>query len=81
MGANHRFAETTDGYGFNGIFDLAFVTFLLWIIPNIQNGNASVGKWVAFVLGVKLIITGILEYKYFFPLAAIMTTIAGILRL
>jgi ABC-type multidrug transport system permease subunit len=81
MGANHSFADAMDGYGFIGIFDLLFVAFMLWIIPKLQNGNISIAKWIAVVLGLKLIISGVLEYIYFFPLAAIMTTIAGVLTL
>jgi len=81
MGANDSFADAMDGYGFIGIFDLAFVAFLLWVIPNTQNGNTNVGKWIAIVLGMKLIIASVFEYIYFFPLAFIMTATAGVLTL
>ena len=81
MGANHSLADAMDGYGFIGIFDLALVAFLLWITPAIQYENARVGKWIAVVLGLKLVISGVIEYIYFFPLAAIMSAIAGVLTL
>jgi len=83
MGANHSLADAMDGYGFIGIFDLAFVTFLLWIIPSLSTlqGNARIGGWIALVLGLKLMISAVLEYQFFFPLAAIMTAVAGVLSL
>jgi len=81
MGANHSLADAMDGYGFIGIFDLALVAFLLWVIPTTQNGNASAGKWIAIALGLKLIISAVLEYVFFFPLAAMMTAMAGVLTL
>jgi hypothetical protein len=81
MGANNSFADAMDGYGFIGISDLAFVTLVLWIISGAQSGNTNIAKWIALALGLKLVISAVLEYIYFFPLAAIMTAIAAVLTL
>lgn len=72
MGRSSTLANFYAGYGYIMIGVLLFITILLW-----QLSATPVSK-IALSLGVLLLCMGILEYIYFFPLAAAFSILAGL---
>ncbi len=78
MGRESSYAQFYDGYGYAGTLTLLMVTIVLWILSGNQSG---LSKQMSLVTGLFLVSWAIMEYIYFFPLAAGMTIVAAILTL
>ena len=72
MGRSSTLANFYAGYGYIMIGVLLFITILLW-----QLSATPVSK-IALSLGVLLLCMGVLEYIYFFPLAAAFSILSGL---
>jgi hypothetical protein len=72
MGRTTTLACFYAGYGYIMIGVLLFISILLW-----QLSTTPVSK-IAYAMGVLLLCMGILEYIYFFPLAAAFSILAGL---
>ena len=79
MGRSVTVASFFEGYGISLIGVLLLVTILLWFLSNDTENQFSI-KYLA-VLMLFLIFDGVVEYIYFFPLAAAFTLLAGICAL
>jgi hypothetical protein len=75
MGRSSTLANFYAGYGYIMIGVLLFITILLW-----QLSTTPLSK-IALTLGVLLLFMGVLEYIYFFPLAAAFSILAGLATL
>ena len=79
MGAEKSMADYHNGYSLM-IFGLFGMTMLiLWFSASFVNANIAIAKKVLYPIGVVYLIFGIVEYKYFFPFAAITSFVAGLL--
>ncbi|MEJ0033939.1 MAG: hypothetical protein WDO15_28035 [Bacteroidota bacterium] len=78
MGANSTYARFFDGYGYAGSLTLLLVMILLWMLSGVQS---KLSKQLTMVIGLFLVSWAIMEYLYFFPLAAGMTLIAAIITI
>jgi hypothetical protein len=76
MGAQSTYARFFDGYGYAGTLALALAMVLLWMLSSVQSPLA---KNLSKVTAIFLMLWAVMEYLYFFPLAAWMTMIAAIL--
>lgn len=81
MGANHSFGDAMDGYGFTIILALLLDSKLLWMMARSYKTAPQLTRNILIFLGVLLLLQGVLELKYFFPLAASFTLISAALTL
>jgi cellulose synthase/poly-beta-1,6-N-acetylglucosamine synthase-like glycosyltransferase len=79
MGRSSTIADFYEGYGFINIFVLLLLSVLLWLLSGHATNPAV--RNMSIVLGIFLVIMSVCEYIYFFPLAAIMSLIAGVCAL
>lgn len=78
MGRTTSYAQFYDGYGYGGTLTLLLAMVILWIL----SGNQSaLSKQLAMVTGIFLVLWAVMEYIYFFPLAAGFTIVAAILAI
>jgi hypothetical protein len=78
MGAVHSFGDAFDGYGFAVILALLLFAAILWISSNVTAQNVVLIKKILGWMSAVLLLWGIDELIFFFPLAATMTLIAMI---
>jgi hypothetical protein len=78
MGRETSYANFYDGYGYGGTLTLLLVMVLLWMISANQS---ALTKQLSLATGIFLVAWAIMEYVYFFPLAAGFTIVAGVLTL
>jgi hypothetical protein len=71
-------ADFYTGMGYAATIALLFVAYLLWISPKLSVESAN---YVVYGIIVFLIILGILELRYFFPMAAIFSFLAAAIAL
>jgi len=76
MGRSVSMGSFYDGYGLTMILVFLLVSLLLWLSSTQTDNPLSVR--LMQLLGVFLLITGVLEYIYFFPFAAAFSLLAGI---
>jgi hypothetical protein len=79
MGRSSTIAGFYEGYGVINIFVLLLLSILLWLLSG-QAANPA-ARSMSVLLGIFMVIMSVCEYIYFFPLAAIMSLIAGICAL
>jgi|SRR5580704_2812962 hypothetical protein len=72
MGRNTDLASFFGGYGYIMIVVLLFISLLLWEL------SIDFNRRIIRFVGGTLIIIGLLEYIFFFPLAAALSFLAGI---
>ena len=75
MGRQSTIAGFYVGYGMSMIAVLLLLTILLWLL------SIQLVKRFVLTLGLFLLVLGILEYIYFFPLAAAFSFLAGLCAL
>jgi hypothetical protein len=81
MGANHSFGDAMDGYGFTIILALLLECILLWMMASSYKTAPQLTKNILVTLGILLLLQGVIELKYFFPLAASFTLVSAVLTL
>ncbi|MDB5131234.1 MAG: hypothetical protein JWR02_983 [Mucilaginibacter sp.] len=79
MGRSATVAMFYEGYGIMNIFVLILLSILLWLLSGQAANPATRG--MSLLLGIFMVIMAVCEYIYFFPLAAIMSLIAGVCAL
>ena|ERR1700761_1824760 len=75
MGRSASIALFYNGYGIGMILVLVLVSILLWLL------SVTPVKSMILAMGIFLVLTAINEFIYFFPLASVMSLIAGVLTL
>ena len=81
MGATHSMADYFNGYSIILIGLLAMSIVLFWILSNHTETNQKLVNLIALIIGLGFIFFGTVEYIFFFPFAAIISLLAGILAL
>jgi len=76
MGKMSTYAGFYDGYGYAGTLTLLLVMVTLWLLSGVQS---KLSKQLTIVTGIFLLSWAVMEYLYFFPLAAAFTLTAAIL--
>ena len=72
MGRSATLAQFYNGYGISMILVLLFVSIQLWLLAS------NPVKSMIVAMGVFLLIMGICEYIYFFPMAALFTVLSAV---
>lgn len=75
MGRSVTIGSFYAGYGYCMIAVLLFTSILLWLLSNEPQFR------IMLLLGIFMVILGILEFIFFFPLPAICSALAGIFTL
>jgi hypothetical protein len=75
MGRDSTIAGFYVGYGIGWILILLFISLLLWIFSTAFNAGAVA------LTGIFLVAFGVVEWIYFFPLAAGFSVVAGLCAL
>jgi hypothetical protein len=76
MGRVSTYARFYDGYGYAGTLTLLLVTIVLWMLATAQDRQS---KNTLIVFAAFLLSWAVMEYIYFFPLAAAFTLVAAVL--
>ena len=79
MGAVHSYADSFSGFGYAGTIAMLLITCLLWLTASFSNAQPQISTKILLLLFVSLVALCIMEFIYFFPLAAITTLLAAIL--
>jgi hypothetical protein len=74
MGERSTYARFFDGYGYAGTLTLLLAMILLWMLSGVES---RLSKQLTMVTGLFLLSWAVMEYMYFFPLAAGMTLVAA----
>lgn len=72
MGRSSTLADFYNGYGMMFIFVLLMITWLLWLL------STSADRRLLLPVTIYLFVQAVLEYMYFFPMAAIISLLAAI---
>ena len=78
MGTLHSYGEYFTGFGYACTVYMILVICLLWLSGKFDQQNPAIAKTLVLLTGLSLVVWSILEWIYFFPLAAGMTTLASI---
>ncbi len=76
MGRTTNYARFFEGYGYAGTLTLLLVMGLLWLCAT---DLTSLGRKMALQLSVFLGCWAVMEWIYFFPMAAIMSFVSALL--
>src|SRR5260221_3188663 len=76
MGASKSMGDAMDGYGFSAIGSLLLVAVLLWLVSNSLGLQTNLIRNILILIAANLLVLGICELIYFFPLAAGFTLFA-----
>lgn len=79
MGALHSFGDSFNGFGYILEISLLLAAYLLWISGSAIDSCPVICKKLSAALFIALFAQALLEFIYFFPLAASMTLIAALL--
>jgi hypothetical protein len=79
MGAVHSFGDSFNGFGYIGEISLLLAAYLLWICGSEAENYPAISRKLSAALFIALFAQSMLEFIYFFPLAAIMTLLASLI--
>jgi hypothetical protein len=79
MGRSATLASFYEGYGYMMILVLLLISMLLWLLA--AESDSRLSSKLLPVLAVFLLLIAVIEYIYFFPFAAALTSLAGLCTL
>jgi len=79
MGISRSMGEYFEGFGIHGILSLLLITLILWYVSDVRESNKNFNKKIILTVAVILLVWGIIELIYFFPLAASFSLISSLL--
>ena len=81
MGSVKSMADYYNGYSLLifGVYAMSLV--LLWITSGFVQEQTVIAKKILYPVGITLLFFGIVEFMFFFPFAASMSLLAGILTI
>jgi hypothetical protein len=78
MGAARSFGEYYEGYSALLLIEYLILILVLWAVSGFAEHQPQTARKIIAPVSLGLIAFGILEFVYFFPFAASMSTLAGI---
>jgi len=81
MGATKSMADYYNGYSLIMFGLFGMTVLVLWILSNHATTSQKLVKQMLYPIGLTYVIFGIIEWLYFFPFAAIISILAGIIAL
>lgn len=78
MGASRNLAEYYDGFGYAASIALFLIAVTFWIVSGELRSKSTLVSKIIFVFSLGVLVWGIDELIFFFPLAAIITILSGI---
>lgn len=81
MGANKSMADFYVGYSFILFGFLGMTIIMLWILSNNTSSNQKLVKQILYPIGFAYLFFGVIEFLQFFPLAAILSILAGFISI
>jgi len=78
MGAVHSFGDSFNGFGYIAEISLLLAAYLLWVCGSAVDSYPVISRKFSAALFIALFAQSLLEFIYFFPLAASMTLIAAV---
>jgi uncharacterized membrane protein YedE/YeeE len=81
MGVNRSMGDYFDGYGYIASVTLALLVVLLWLSSNHTADRNPFVHQTILILGLILVAIGLLEFTFFFPFAACISSLSGILAI
>lgn len=81
MGANKSMGDYYNGYSLMIFVLFALGMVMLWMISGFVNEQRDIARKLLIPIGIAFIMFGVIEYLYFFPFAASMSFLAGVLTL
>ncbi|HYV93812.1 MAG TPA: hypothetical protein VE978_18695 [Chitinophagales bacterium] len=81
MGAIRSMGDYYEGYGWASAIAILFFALILWLVSGAVKENTSLATKILVVTTICLFAWSIDEFIFFFPFAACVTLLAGILTL
>ena len=81
MGATKSMADYYNGYSLMIFFLFGMTIFILWVVSGFINTERNIATKILYPIAITYIAFGIIEYLYFFPFAAAMSFLAGVLTI
>ncbi len=81
MGSSRSFGDYYEGYSLILLVMYLILLSLLWTISSVAAEQKTLSKKLLLPIGIGLLAYGVLEFMYFFPFAASMSTAAGVFTL
>ena len=81
MGAARSMGEYDEGYSALILIKYLVFVLVLWSISNFAEAHPNLARTLIAPLALGMIAFGVLEFVYFFPFAAIISTLAGLAAL
>ncbi len=79
MGASRSMGDYFHGYSLTLFFVFGMSICMLWLIAGFVNEQPLIAKKIGYPLGIAYLGIGIIEAVYFFPLAAGISLLAGLI--
>lgn len=79
MGTTRSMGEYYDGYGFASTLARLLIAIILWLVSNANQQTRDLSKKITLTISIILVLWGIVELIFFFPLAAAFSLIASAL--
>lgn len=79
MGTSRSMGEYFEGFGVQGILSLLLIALILWYVSDVREANKNLNKKIILTVSIILLVWGISELIYFFPVAASFSLISSVL--
>jgi hypothetical protein len=79
MGASKSMADYYEGYSWEIFFLYGMTISILWFVSGFKTDEKTIAKKVLYPIAVAYMAFGIIEFIHFFPFAASLSIVAGIL--
>lgn len=81
MGASYNMAEYYTGYSLMLVCVYLLIAYILWLVSGFISEQVSLTNKIVYPIAFIFFIFGVLEFLYFFPFAASMSVLAGVLMI
>ena len=81
MGATQSMADYYNGYSLMILCLYSMTIFILWFASGFISEQRTIANKILYPFGIAYLIFGVLEFLYFFPFAASLSFLAGVLIL
>jgi uncharacterized membrane protein len=79
MATSRSMGEYFEGFGIQGTLALLLITLILWYVSDARETNKNFNKKIILTVSIILLVWGISELIYFFPLAASFSLLSSLL--
>jgi hypothetical protein len=79
MGSGYNMAEYYTGYSMMILIVYIITCFMIWFISDLYDTHPDIAKRLLMPIGLGYFVFAVVEFRYFFPFAAWMSVLAGVI--